>query len=296
MTTTQGAATRAPIAFTILPEAPAALGESPVWDEANGVLWWVDIDGHTVRRTDPDGGATRAWPAPETPGFVVPTRLGLPAVGMETGIFLFDPRTATFERVVRLDQTGVRFNDATVDWTGRLWAGTLSMTPPEPVGVLYAIGADRQPRPVVADLYTPNGLAADPARRRLYLADSHPDRQAVWILDLDATAWPTTAERRPFASMKDLAGRPDGAALDSDGNYWCAAVGGGRAIHVFAPDGALLRTVPVPALHPTKPAFGGPARNRLYLTSKGGPAPDGALAVADLAGVTGAPVVPWDLG
>ena len=59
MTTTQGAATRAPIAFTILPEAPAALGESPVWDEANGVLWWVDIDGHTVRRTDPDGGATR---------------------------------------------------------------------------------------------------------------------------------------------------------------------------------------------------------------------------------------------
>ena len=284
------------IAFEIIPGPQATLGESPVWDSASDVLWWVDIDGRNLHRTVPATGETTTWPTPETPGFVVLTSTGQPAVGMETGVFLFDAARESFDRIVRLDQKGVRFNDACVDWMGRLWAGTMAMDGPSPTGVVFRMGPDRLPHPVYTGLYTPNGLAADPARQRLYLSDSHADVQTIWAVAIGDPSLPTPDSRRTFASTQALAGRPDGAALDTDGRYWIAAVGGGQAIHVFSPDGALETSIPVPVSDPTKPAFGGAQLDRLFLTSKGGVHPNGALATASLSGTRGMPSVPWNIG
>ena len=35
--------------------ARALLGEGPTWDEANQVVWWVDIQGRGLHRTSLDG-------------------------------------------------------------------------------------------------------------------------------------------------------------------------------------------------------------------------------------------------
>jgi sugar lactone lactonase YvrE len=286
------------IAFDLLAQTHSALGESPVWDDRAGVLWWVDIDGRRLLRwspeTAPGTGRADTWPTPEIPGFVVPTTRGQPAVGMQSGIFLFDSRTETFERIATIDQPGQRFNDATVDGTGRLWAGTMAMGGPAAVGVLYTVDAALEPKAVLSGLYTANGLAADGARGRLFLSDSFPDVQTIWCFDLPDGA-PAPVNRRVFAAMHDLPGRPDGAPLDIHGNYWSAAVGGGQALHVFSPAGTLLASPPVPFLDPTKPAFGGDAMDHLYLTSKAGPAPNGNLAVARLAGVSGVPSPAWNI-
>ena len=282
------------IAFDVLAQTHSALRESPAWDDRAGVLWWVDIDGLRLLRWSPKTAETDAWPTPEMPGFVVPTTRGLPAVGMQSGIFLFDSAAGTFERIATIDQPGQRFNDATVDGTGRLWAGTMAMDGPAPVGVLYAVDAALRPRAVLSGLYTANGLAADGSRERLYLSDSFPDVQTIWCFELPEGA-PVPMNRRVFATMHDLPGRPDGAALDIHGNYWSAAVGGGQALQVFSPAGALLDSLPVPFLDPTKPAFGGGKSNHLYLTSKAGPAPNGSLAVARLTSLSGAPSPAWNI-
>ena len=79
--------------------------------------------------------------------------------------------------------------------------------------------------------------------------------------------------------MRDLEGRPDGANVDAEGNYWIAGVGGGL-LHVFAPDGKHIAQHETLCLAPTKPAFGGPDLDIIFLTSKLGDAAGGVLAMS----------------
>ena len=64
--------------------------------------------------------------------------------------------------------------------------------------------------PQVQGLVTQNGLAFSPDGRTMYLSDSHPTVQTIWTLPLHDDG--SVGERRLFADMKDLPGRPDGAA------------------------------------------------------------------------------------
>ena len=40
------------------------LGEGPLWDPVDRVIYWVDILGRSVWRADADGGNARDWPVP----------------------------------------------------------------------------------------------------------------------------------------------------------------------------------------------------------------------------------------
>ncbi|WP_157982092.1 SMP-30/gluconolactonase/LRE family protein [Oceanicella sp. SM1341] len=258
------------LSFTPASDTTAELGESPFWCPLEGCLWWVDIAGRRLLRTDPASGATAAWPTPEEPGFVVLTGPGAPAVGMESGIFAFSPGTARFTRILPLEAPGTRFNDATVDAAGRLWAATMDITVTRPLGALYRFGPEG-PERLLDGLSTPNGLAVDAGLTRLWLSDSHPSQRHVWTLPLTGAA---PGPRRPFATLAGPDGRPDGAAIDSAGDYWIAGVDGG-ALHVFAPDGTHRARHATPSATPTKPAFAG---GRLFLTAKHGPLAAAALA------------------
>jgi sugar lactone lactonase YvrE len=59
-----------------------------------------------------------------------------------------------------------------------------------------------------------------------------------------------------FATTRDVAGRPDGAAVDADGCYWVAANDGWQLIR-YTPQGRIDRTIRLPVRRPTMLAFGG---------------------------------------
>lgn len=119
--------------------------------------------------------------------------------------------------------------------------------------------------------------------------------KAVHRYDYDA-ARGAVSGKTVLADTGELPGRHDGAALDTAGRYWSTLTGGSLVVAV-APDGRLGRCVPLPVDHPTSVAFGGPARDRLYVTSVGmawGPvrptaAAAGRLVVVTGLGATGAP-------
>lgn len=284
------------IDFTVHTTNRAQLGESPVWCATQDCIWWVDIEGRLLLRTRVADGHTDTWPTPETPGFVVLTQNSTPAIGMETGIFQFCAKEETFQRIVNLDVVGMRFNDATVDNTGRLWAGTMATGTPSPVGVLYSVGPEMVLKPMLNGLSTPNGLAVDDTRGRLYLSDSHPSVQTIWTFPYDHL----TGELGPrdiFVNMENMVGRPDGAALDQNGNYWIAAVDGG-VLYTFSPDSTLLETYEMPFRSPTKLAFGGHSGECIFVTSKGGETPNGALALGRIQngeGICGQAQNAWDV-
>src|SRR5205807_4085458 len=51
-------------------DARVQLGEGPLWDEREGVLWWVDINAGHVHRFDPATGQDRFFQVDQTVGAV----------------------------------------------------------------------------------------------------------------------------------------------------------------------------------------------------------------------------------
>lgn len=278
-------------------EVCAELGESPVWRAEDATVWWVDVEGLQLLRTEfrPGSrapGPTRAWPTPEAPGFVQLDASGAPLVGMGTGLFRFEEAAGRFARIAAVEAPGRRCNDACVDAAGRLWFGTMDVENLRPNGALYVMGPDAAPRQVLDGFRTINGLAWDAARERLFVSDSHVSVQTLWTLRFRDGA---LVERQVFARFEGLAGRPDGAAMDAQGHLWIAGVGGAELCR-FAPDGRLAARIPTPMPHPTKPAFAGPRLDRLALASRRGPGGGGVLAGWEAAaetGATGAPAARW---
>jgi xylono-1,5-lactonase len=249
----------------------ATLGESPAVDEVARCAWWVDTQGKRLYRTDLGSGATRHWPMPEEPGFVVLDSGSRPVLGMESGLFVFEAATESLVKLASLGRTGHRFNDATVDDLGRLWVSTIAMDLEKGAAAIHLIAEDLTLQTVVSNLSIPNGMAVDVGRGILYYSDSHWDIQTIWTIEVDCdTGHAGTAA--PFASTLDMPGRPDGAALDAEARYWVAAVDG-AAIYVYAPHrpgepGRRLFEVDLPIQAPTKLAFHGAGGENIVVTSK----------------------------
>ncbi|WP_428643448.1 SMP-30/gluconolactonase/LRE family protein, partial [Roseibium sp.] len=78
-------------------------------------------------------------------------------------------------------------------------------------------------------------------------------------------------------------GRPDGATVDTNGNYWSAGVSAG-VLNCFAPDGNLLHAIKLPVEKPTMPCFCGPDLDHLIVTSIKQPSDPTAMEPDTLSG------------
>ena len=118
---------------------------------------------------------------------------------------------------------------------------------------------------VVADDFDkPNGIAFSPDERKLYIADtgrSHDPDGPHHIRVFDVVDGRKLAKGRVFAEISP--GMADGFRLDTDGNVWTSA---GDGVHCFSPRGELLGKVLVPEVI-SNVCFGGPKRNRLFITA-----------------------------
>lgn len=261
------------------------VGESPLWSVAERALWWVDIEGRQLRRLLGATGQVASWATAERVGCIALHAQGGLLAAMETGLFHLRPQADGNLQAERLAsvahaQADMRFNDGRTDRTGCFWAGTMvrDMSLASPAGALYRYSSAGLQAAIPSGLITPNGLAFSPDNRTLYLSDSHPSVQRVWAFDLAEDG--TLHRQREFIDMHQHPGRPDGAAVDTDGAYWICANDAGL-VHRFTPDGRLDRSVPVPVSKPAMCAFGGPDLRTLYVTSiRPGTPPPGEAALA----------------
>lgn len=264
-------------------DARNATGESPVWRASENALYWVDIPARTLHRWRAADASVQRWEADEMLACVAPAPGGWVA-GMESGIFRLTQRDDGRLEGKRLAgaahaMAGMRFNDGRCDRQGRFTAGTMlmDMAAARPVGAVYQLRGG-EAHVLLRDFIVPNGLAFSPDGRTMYLSDSHPSVQAIWAFDYD-TATGTPSNRRLFADMKPLPGRPDGAAVDEDGCYWICGNDAGL-VHRFTPQGRLDRSLEVPVKKPAMCAFGGAGLDTLFVTSirPGGDVSDQPLA------------------
>ena len=246
------------------------VGESPVWRCADQAFYWTDIPGRTLWRWSPASGAVTHWALPQMAGAIAMRGAGW-LLAMEDGLYSCDALEADAPCEPRLlaavthAAPGMRFNDGRCDRQGRFLAGTMvmDMSLALAAGKLYRHDASGV-SVLMDDLIVPNGLAFSPDGRTMYLSDSHPSRSSVWAFDYDPDTG-VPRNRRAFITALP-AGRPDGAAVDTDGGYWICGNDAGR-IYRYTPDGRLDRVLEVPAAKVAMCAFGGSDMGTLFVTS-----------------------------
>jgi sugar lactone lactonase YvrE len=275
-------------------------GESPVWQAGEQALYWVDIPAKQLHRYQTQTGAHHLWAAPEMLACMV---RGAGAdqwiAGAESGLFALDTSrddSLGFARVASVDHAlpDMRFNDGRCDRQGRFLAGTMlmDMAAAKSVGSIYQLQQGGVLRELLSGFITPNGMAFSPDGRTMYLSDSHPAVRQVWAYNYD-TEQGLPFNRRPYIDMSGFAGRPDGAAMDTDGCYWICGNDAGL-VHRYTPQGVLDMSVRIAAAKPAMCAFGGTDMRTLFITSirPGGSAadtPDGGVFVIHLPHVQGCP-------
>jgi sugar lactone lactonase YvrE len=253
---------------------PSLLGESPVWHPAEQALYWCDIPGRALNRFDPTSGEHHRWSLDSEPGCCAPLMEGGLLLALRSGLASFDPESGgtTPLGVKRpYDPKRERFNDGKADAQGRLWVGTIYEPRDSAAAALYRYADGKLDR--MADgVTTSNGLAWSPDARTMYWADT--PAHTVFAFDFER-AGGAISNQRVFARFpvkavdQDLAsygGRPDGAAVDTEGGYWVAMYEGARLLRL-APDGAVTREVALPVRCPTMPCFGGADLKTLYVTT-----------------------------
>ena len=251
--------------FTCVLDVRASLGECPLWSIAERALYWVDINAPSLNRFDPETGLNAVMPMPASIGsFAFRARGGF-VVALRNGIWLADSR-GNLERKVAdapYDPTHHRFNDGRCDPFGRFVVGSMNEKRDGATAALYRIDGNYAMKRLFGDMTISNGLAFTPDGRTMYHADT-PTR-TVRVYDYDAgDASPSNA--RVLAHWDGETQRPDGGALDSEGNYWTAFYRG-QEVRKLSPQGELIEAFRVPAMCPTMCAFGGDDLRTLYVTS-----------------------------
>jgi L-arabinonolactonase len=263
----------------LLVDANNHLGEGPLWDVAEQRLYWIDSTAAEIASCRADGSDVKRYFVPTHIGSMALREKGGAVVALANGLHFYDFEAQTVRLIAdpESDEPETRFNDGKVDRRGRFIVGTMAYDHdryeadrgqrPTRIGALYRLDADASVTRLDSGIRCSNGPCWSPDNRTLYFTDTYDKLMYAYDYDIETGA---VANRRVFASAREMAGTFDGATVDEAGYVWTALVFGGRILR-FAPDGTLDRVVPFPVRNLTSVMFGGPNLDVLYVTTMGRP-------------------------
>ncbi|MGR3484366.1 MAG: SMP-30/gluconolactonase/LRE family protein [Paracoccaceae bacterium] len=237
---------------------PCSLGEGPIWHPERGRLYWFDI---LSRRMLTEGRAYAFDREVSAAGWIDRDRM---LVASETDLFVLNLETEAQEHVADLEAANpaTRSNDGRADPMGGFWIGTMGKDAQAGAGAIYRLAGGTL-RMLFDGLTITNAICFDADGRAAYFCDTVD--KTIRRVTLDPEGWPD-ADPTVHIDMTADGWSPDGAVIDAEGCLWSAQWGAGQ-ISRYAPDGAYLESVGVPAPQPTCPAFGGADMRMLFVTS-----------------------------
>ena len=258
--------------------ANAKLAEGPRWDAAARRLLWVDIEGCELHVLE--SGEDRAIGLDAMVGAAAPTSSGAVLVALADRLALVDLADESVRTLDRLPHgPALRSNDGACDAAGRFWIGTMALDETPGAGALYRY--DGSLERVLDEVTLSNGIGWTRDATRMYYIDSPVQRVDLFDFEL---ASGRVDDRRPFVSIDESDGIPDGLTVDDEGGVWVALYGG-SCVHRYDESGHLDAVLEVPAKNVTSCCFGGGDGRSLFVTTA---APDGNVYVTQ-PGVSGPP-------
>jgi D-xylonolactonase len=246
--------------------AGASLGEGPLWDPVNGVIWWVDIKSPALHAHHVVTGVnrTQTLPSPLTALGLAPDGglIGIGDAGLQRLSVAADLQVSSAEVIAAIALApGLRFNDGKVDAAGRFWAGTMEDAERTARGSLYRIDRQRRVSVVRRDIGVPNGPCFF-ADGTMLSTDSAP--RCITALTLDEDGNPIAEQE--FARFTPSQGSPDGMTVDAEDHVWIA-FWDGWCLRRLSRTGQIIAEIALPVQRPTCPVFGGDALDQLFITT-----------------------------
>jgi L-arabinonolactonase len=247
-------------------DAGNILGEGIVWCERAQALYWTDIQRATLFRLQRDHGALEQWSMPERlASFALCEADGWLLLALASRLAFFRLADGHLQPLHEVEpDLPTRCNDGACDRQGRFVFGTLhepATGSKQALGSFWRLNADlsleQLPLPHVA---ISNSIAFSPDGATMYYCDSLSGciQRCAYGDTLGAS--------QLFVDLDAVGGDPDGSCIDAEGSLWNAQWGLGRVVR-YGADGSIQQLLPVPARQPTRPAFGGPQLDTLYVTS-----------------------------
>ena len=248
-----------------LSDARAELGEGPTYDPAADAAWWVDITGKTLFEHRFKDAATTAHPLPRMASLAARIDGDRQLLAMEDGLYIraVADGALTLLAPLEADDPATRSNDGRVHPSGALWIGTMGKAAEKGAGAIYW-ARGRDVRKLFADVTIPNAICFSPDGATGYFADTA--LNTIWRVPLGPATGLPAGDPAVFLKADRAGGFCDGAVMDRGGVLWNAAWGGG-AVNGYGPDGALARSIPVPARQPSCPCFVGRDASRMIVTT-----------------------------
>ncbi len=288
-------------------------GAAPIWHPLQERIYWVDRSQNRVWRQHLPSDRTEMWQLGQTPGSIMACRSGALLLALRDGLYLSETWHDLPQLVVGAPYDPQRqgFVDGCCDPWGRFWVGTrVDEGQAEPAG-LYCLHKRDRPSPEllqrVQGRQESAGLAWTRDGHRLYWGDAATGRIDSYPLTSAGRHPPLLGPALGFARLplrqagQEISGRPQGAALDSAGNYWLALADGACVVGLDR-TGNLVARIPTPALRPTGLCFGGQDLRTLFLTTArsglGRPElerhPDSGALFALRVDIPGLPLTPYE--
>lgn len=248
-------------------DAKNTLGESVVWCDRRQRLYWTDIESSVVWEYDPNTGATRTWPMPARVGSLAVCTGDQLLLGLEKALGYLDLASGAVTPLVEVerDVPETRVNDGRCDRAGNFVFGTMNDRPDgRALGAFYQYSAGNGLRKLaLPPVRIANSICFSPDGFAMYHCDSAAREIRRCRYDPNEA---TVRDDERFATLGDPPGDPDGSVVDAQGYLWNAEWGGARIVR-YSPRGDIEAIVPLPVPNPTCVAFGGPARDELYITT-----------------------------
>jgi L-arabinonolactonase len=246
------------------------LGESPIWDVAEGRLYWVDGTGRRVNkpsiwRMDPKTQKVESWSLNRDIGAMVLRRSGGAILALDDGFYTYEFNTQKLDLIEKIDadQPRTRLNDGKVDRRGRFFAGGMDDKEDLAICGLWRLDPDMKVSLAYRGIICTNGPCWSPDDKTFYLADTFQQEYWAWDYDIETG---TLSNKRTFVNSKGLPGVADGSTVDAEGFLWNAELVTGDLVR-YAPDGTIDRKIGMPVRNITSVNFGGDKLDEIYVTS-----------------------------
>ncbi|XP_003218839.1 regucalcin [Anolis carolinensis] len=247
------------------------IGESPLWEEKDKSLLFVDITGKNIYRWNSLTKDLQSVSVDAPVSSIALRKSGdyMITLGTQFAALNWKNKSVTSIAHIDKDKPNNRFNDGKVDPAGRFLAGTMAQEIRPAVverheGSFYTLFPDHSTVKHFDKVDISNGLDWSLDHRTFFYIDSLSYHVDAFDYDLQTGK---LSNRRHMYKMEKEDSIPDGMCIDTEGKLWVACYDGGRVIRIDPETGKRIQTVKLPVDKTTSCCFGGNDYSELYVTS-----------------------------
>lgn len=249
----------------LLIKSTCQLGESILWDNRNGGIYWVDILGKQIFKHKFGSGQTSIWNLDDYISKIVINDPHGFILGMQGMLASWEEATNIVKPIIDIPHENgqIRTNDGGLDPDGNFWIGTMHMDAISGRGKLYCY-KDQKLHVMLDAVSIPNGIVWSGKLPYTYFIDTFTNEIRRYDFTKDTNE---TAHYDVLVKIPSEYGSPDGMCIGPDGNLWVAHWGGYGVYCWDINTGKLLDRIYVDAPHVTSCVFGGSNNQDLFIST-----------------------------